>query len=160
MDETTPWATQPLPDKVVYDLERMVWDVRYRQYAVYMTVDLKLLLPRYYNCFLGGVNGDDPQEEYRLLPHWISQEQALLKRRHRLPPVRRLLAYSNFSREISAPEGIGYMLPGYGPLLLNLLQTWRAYPMPNATAQHLDQSIQELRGALRKARTSGWKRWW
>lgn len=149
-----PWekvrSEQPLPDKAVYALDPWVWDVRYRQYAKYMTADLKVLDRRDEDCFTGGVLGD-PEEEYRLLPHWISREQASLKRLHRLPPARRLLAYCNFSAEIATVEDLKY-IRGYGPLLLNLLRVWRAYPMPVATARHLDRKIQELTTALHKAR--------
>jgi hypothetical protein len=134
---------QPLPDKAVYAFDRWVWDVRYRQYTGYLTADLKDLDRGTAACFTGG----SADEEYRLLPYWISREQAYLKRRHHLPPARRLLAYSNFSREATDPSYIR----GYGRLLLILLRAWQAYPMPTATAHHLSSSIQHLKVELRKA---------
>jgi hypothetical protein len=140
---------QPLPDNAVYELDRRVWDVRYRLYTEYMTADLKDLERGYAPCFTGVLS--DIDEEYRLLPDWIRQERASLKRRHRLPPARRLLAYSNLSRE-TATETLPQYIHGYGPLLLNLLHAWRAYPMSAATARHLDRSIHDLSTALRKNR--------
>ncbi|RPD44102.1 hypothetical protein DNI29_22150 [Hymenobacter sediminis] len=140
---------QPLPQEAIDGLDRWTWDVAYRQFARYLTADLKGLPRRYEQCFAGGVNGE-AEEEYRLLPYWISREQAFLKRQHRLPPTRRLLAYSTFSRELATLNDPRYKR-GYGPLLLQLLRTWRAYPMPAATARHLDGSIQELRRTLRRA---------
>jgi hypothetical protein len=140
---------QPLPHNAIYDLDREVWDVRYRQYTGYMTADLKDLERGYAPCFTGVLSEID--EEYRLLPDWISRERASLKRRHRLPPARRLLAYSNLSRE-TATDTLPHYIHGYGPLLLNLLHAWRAYPMPVATARHLDRSIYDLSTALRRNR--------
>lgn len=140
---------QPLPHNAIYALDREVWDVRYRRYTWYMTADLKELDRADTHCFTGVVS--DLDEEYRLLPDWISRERTSLKRRHRLPPARRLLAYSNLSRE-TATETLAQYIHGYGPLLLNLLHAWRAYPMPVATARHLDRSIYDLRTALRRNR--------
>ncbi|RZK36481.1 MAG: hypothetical protein EOO61_10290 [Hymenobacter sp.] len=140
---------QPLPHNAVYALDREVWDVRYRQYTGYVTADLKDLERGYAPCFTGVVS--DLDEEYRLLPDWIGRERASLKRLHRLPPARRLLAYSNLSRE-TATETLPRYIHGYGPLLLNLLHAWRAYPMPIATARHLDRSIYDLSTALRRKR--------
>jgi hypothetical protein len=114
-----------------------------------MTADLKDLDRRDAPCFTGVVS--DIDEEYRLLPYWIRQERAFLKRLHRLPPARRLLAYSNLSRE-TATETLPRYIHGYGPLLLNLLHAWRPYPMPVATARHLDRSIYDLSTALRRNR--------
>lgn len=138
---------QPLPDNAVYALDRWVWDVRYRHYTDYLTVDLKEWNWRNAPCFTGGFVG---KEEYRVLPYWLNQEQAYLKRRHHLPPAHRLLAYCTLSRELATAEYSAYR-QGYGPLLLSLLRAWRAYPLPAATARHLDESIQDLRVALRKA---------
>lgn len=140
---------RPLPDNAVYALDQRVWDVRYRLFTGYMTADLKDLEGGYAPCFTGVLSEID--EEYRLLPDWISRERAALKRRYRLPPTRRLLAYSNLSRETVTETSPQY-IHGYGPLLLNLLHAWRAYPMPVATARHLDRSIYDLSTALRRNR--------
>ncbi|RZJ93698.1 MAG: hypothetical protein EOO60_04735 [Hymenobacter sp.] len=149
-----PWTEarrgQPLPDRAVYALDSWIWDVRYRVPASYMSADLKELNLRDAPCFTGGMAGDSIPEEYRVLPYWINQELAQLKRRHRLPPARRLLAYSTFSRDLATTQDSAYR-QGYGHLLLRLLRAWRAYPLPAATARHLDRSIQDLRVALRKA---------
>lgn len=84
-----PWTEvrrgQPLPDRAVYALDSWVWDVRYRVPASYMSADLKELNLRDAPCFTGGMAGDSIPEEYHVLPHWINQELAQLKRRHRLP---------------------------------------------------------------------------
>jgi hypothetical protein len=138
---------QPLPDNAVYALDRWVWDVRYRHHTDYLTADLKEWNWRDAPCFTGGFIG---KEEYRVLPHWISQEQSYLKRRHHLPPAHRLLAYCTFSRELAAMDASAYR-QSYGPLLLRLLRAWRAYPLPAATARHFDRSIRDLWVALQKA---------
>lgn len=136
---------QPLPHNAVYALDRLVWDVRYRHYTGYLTADLKEWNWRAAPCFTGGFVGE---EEYCLLPHWISQEQAYLKRRHHLPPAHRLLAYSACCRELAALAASAYR-QSYGPLLLQLLHAWRTYPLPATSAEACEPC--ELRYTKRRS---------
>lgn len=124
-----------------------VWDVRYRTWTEFYDANFREMDPigddvfgfqgSAYGFTGGRYRGTGP---YYLPPTWLAQEQARVRRTHRLPPAPRLAIFLALTNVKTSP----LTSPAYRPLLARLLRAYAACPMPAATARQVTQARQAL----------------